>query len=100
MPFEKRIRIKYMLFGLVSGMSIVGVLALIETISLIVMNMIVPIDAYMIKLKGVIPFSIYALFVPLAYWLWHSRAKPRNHPELDETVGLKTDYDKVKGLLR
>lgn len=98
MPFERRIRIKYMSFGLVTGLSMVGVLALLDMIGLIVASMFVPIEAFEIKLKGVINFAVFALFAPLAWWMWYSKAKPKRHPELNETVGLKDDYDRVKTL--
>jgi len=94
LSFEHRIRIKYMIFGWVSALSMIGIV-----------NLFGLIGDYIFFTIGQSPFepiksidAVWSILTPLAVWLWYSKAKPTKHPHLNETVGLKEDYDRVKEL--
>lgn len=92
--FEKRIRIKYFMLGATLSLSFVGLLGLIGITSQIVISIIMDIP---LEIKGNVHmmYAPFALFIPLAYFMWFSKAKPIKHPD-KEIIGLKDDWDKVR----
>lgn len=98
LPFEYRIRIKYMTFGLLLGISGLAFLVVVPDITIRVLSYAFPQSITYDNHNHIGLMLPFLLFIPLVYFLWYSKAKPKSHPELDETVGLKTDYDRVKGI--
>lgn len=100
MPFEKRIRHKYLYFGMILGMT--GFNGLMFTSGLTsylirVYVYAVPIETNYEQwiLNQTTLYGIFLFLIPLLYFMWYSKAKPKNHQELNETIGLKDDWDKV-----
>lgn len=95
LPFEMRIRQKYLLFGLVLGISMVGVLGIVGILGDIIMPSIMSKPINTAEIKAQFPYAMFVIMLPLVYWMWYSKQTPRKHPELNERVGLKDDWDRV-----
>lgn len=92
--FEKRIRIKYFALGLILGLTVIGVMGFMDLITTVIVHTAYPPSYDIDDYHGGV-YSVFLIFAPLAYYLWYSRAKPKKHPHLNETVGLKDDWDRV-----
>lgn len=98
LPFENRIRQKYLIFGVVLGFTGLAILLVITRAISELIQFLFP-QYYKIQNTDIIGFLIpFMMFIPLLYYMWYSKAKPRKHPHLNETVGLKDDWDKVQKL--
>lgn len=104
LPFEQRIRQKYLIFGIALGMLIVSISLFISGLAQIVMKTldIIP-DNYQTTLgydiTMVMGFGLsLIMLIPFLHFAWYSKSKPKKHPHLNETIGLKDDWDKVKRL--
>ena len=103
LPFEQRIRIKYFILGACLGMSFIGFIFFVGGITgyatrLFIMNE--PLNPEVEKwiLRDISLFGVMLLFIPLALILWYSKSKPKKYEHLNETVGLKSDWEKVKDI--
>lgn len=100
MPFEYRIRVKYTMFGIllgITGFAIImfssGITAYIFRVYHINQPIDLIIESWILSQLGI--QIAFLLFIPLLYWMWNSKSKMKNHPEL-ENIGLKWDWEQVK----
>lgn len=107
LPFEKRIRIKYTILGALFVCVGITFLAMVgNTLTIVLMNVFPDSlsekgwqttlnyqwNQFILSAMGFTGSGILLAVV------WFDNSKPKKHPELDETVGLKSDWDKVNSI--
>lgn len=103
MPFERRIREKYLLFGILLGMTIMsfmfGVGGIAYFVKLYILDIPYTEQEYRNAIEGNIVMHLIFLIplIPLIFMMWFTKKAPRKHPD-KEPVGLKWDWEKVKKL--
>lgn len=88
-PYEYRIRLKYLTFGMMLAVCGLAFLIVISRLVGLVIHSNKSTDYTLIGL-----FAPFLLFAPLLYWLWNTKSKPKGRQDLEE-IGLKHDWDKV-----
>jgi len=99
LSYDKRIRQKYIMFGVVLGitfMIFVGIIPIglggILRLTVFSQETIISLQEYIIM--TILSFILFGVCILGCWWMWYTKSKMKNHPELEE-IGLKWDYEKV-----
>lgn len=101
LPYEVRVRQKYIMFGVMIGITFMFFVTAVpyglgNILRLTITHL--PIQEYSLNEYIFIFIGAIALFIFMVWschWMWNTTSKPKKHPEL-ENIGLKFDYEKVK----
>ena len=100
LPYNVRVRQKYILFGVLIGVTFMVFCSMGSTTGSIlrIMYPVTNTHTYTLidyQIMLVLQIILFGVCIFASYTMWYSKSKPRGKPEL-ESIGLKYDYDQVK----